>query len=278
MEALDENTAFHSNIPVLMDTAVAVVYSSFGALSLFGNSLLLYACYKKRHRLKPAEYFIINLAVSDLGLTLFLYPLAVTSSFYHSFFAAWSPYAVVSMWAAFGHIDNIPPLAFAVPAMFAKSSTIYNPIIYLILRPNIRRMMRRDLATFCHCCLKFRLCSQRQLKCCSKPKVSVGLRTIQREADQFPSSDSSARPPTTSRNDQTYGKCKDATPRFRHDPQTCGVTNNHSSSQDKHMQKTQSESYEKPQLAIVFSKRTSEIENVHMNVGMTPGYAKAAWS
>ncbi|CAF91597.1 unnamed protein product, partial [Tetraodon nigroviridis] len=278
-----------------------------GVCSLFGNSTLLYVSYKKKHLLKPAEYLIINLAVSDLGLTVSLYPMAITSSFYHrwlygktmcslyafcgmlfglcslttltllstvcfvkvcypfygnrfnsthgclliacawvyallfassplaswgkygaepygtaccidwrlsnqhptarsytlalfifcyilpccviltsysgilavlhssrkkmeqhtsrqthmtsiqtiivklsvavciGFLAAWSPYAVVSMLAAFGPVDNIPPLAFALPAMFAKSSTIYNPIIYLTLRPNIRRMMCRNL-------------------------------------------------------------------------------------------------------------------------------------
>ena len=56
-----------------------------GVCSLFGNSTLLYVSYKKKHLLKPAEYFIINLAVSDLGLTLSLYPMAITSSFYHRY-------------------------------------------------------------------------------------------------------------------------------------------------------------------------------------------------
>uniref|UniRef100_A0A8C2WHQ3 Opsin 7, group member a n=1 Tax=Cyclopterus lumpus TaxID=8103 RepID=A0A8C2WHQ3_CYCLU len=283
---------------------------SVGVCSLLGNSTLLYVSYRKKYLLKPAEYFIINLAVSDLGLTLSLYPMAITSSFYHrwlygrtvcsvyafcgilfgicslttltllstvcfvkvcyplygnrfnsahgrlliacawvyallfacsplahwgkygpepygtaccidwrlsnqhatarsytvalfilcyilpccvivasytsilvtvhasrknierhvsrqthmssiqtiivklsvavciSFFAAWSPYAVVSMWAAFGHIENISPLAFALPAMFAKSSTIYNPIIYLMLRPNIQMLLNPDWCNF----------------------------------------------------------------------------------------------------------------------------------
>lgn len=56
-----------------------------GVCSLFGNSTLLYVSYKKKHLLKPAEYFIINLAISDLGLTLSLYPMAITSSFYHRY-------------------------------------------------------------------------------------------------------------------------------------------------------------------------------------------------
>ena len=45
--------------------------------------MLLYVSYKKKHLLKPPEYFIVNLAISDLGLTLSLYPMAISSSLYH---------------------------------------------------------------------------------------------------------------------------------------------------------------------------------------------------
>uniref|UniRef100_A0A8B9PS62 G-protein coupled receptors family 1 profile domain-containing protein n=1 Tax=Apteryx owenii TaxID=8824 RepID=A0A8B9PS62_APTOW len=290
---------------------------------LCGNSILLYVSYKKKNFLKPAEYFIINLAISDLGMTLTLYPLAVTSSLSHrwlygkhiclfyafcgilstltllstvccpqicfpaygnrfrreqgqilvacawtyaeifacfplahwgeygtepygtaycidwhstnvnvvlmsytivlfvfcfvlpcgviitsyslilitvkesrkaveqhvssptrmsnvqtitvkvfesyiavciGFFAAWSPYAIIAMWAAFGSIDKIPPLAFAVPAVFAKSSTLHNPVIYLLLRSNFRNTIVKDFTVFQQLCI--RTCS------------CIGLRTF----------------------------------------------------------------------------------------------------
>ncbi|XP_064189905.1 opsin 7, group member a isoform X2 [Anguilla rostrata] len=315
MGRLADNTTFHSNIPEAADIVVAIVYSIFGVCSLCGNSVLLYVSYKKKHLLKPAEFFIINLAISDLGMTLSLYPLAIMSSIYHrwlygktmcliyafcgvlfgicslttltvlstvcclkvcyplygnrfnpdhgrlmiactwayalvfacsplahwgeygpepygtaccidwtsantqaaarsytavlflfcyvlpcgvilssyaqilvtvrgsrraverhvsaqthtsgvqtiivklsvavciGFFAAWSPYALVSMWASFGRIESIPPLAFAVPAVFAKSSTLYNPIVYLLLKPNFRHTVRRDVGTLREACL-----------------------------------------------------------------------------------------------------------------------------
>uniref|UniRef100_A0A3Q1HY07 G-protein coupled receptors family 1 profile domain-containing protein n=1 Tax=Anabas testudineus TaxID=64144 RepID=A0A3Q1HY07_ANATE len=385
MGMLDEDIAFHSNIPVPLDITVAVVYSVFGICSLFGNSTLLYISYKKKHLLKPAEYFIINLAVSDLGLTLSLYPMAITSSFYHrwlygktvcsiyafcgmlfgicslttltllsmvcfvkvcyplygnrfksvhghlliacawvnallfacsplvhwgeygpepygtaccidwrlsnehttarsytvalfifcyilpccvivasytgilvtvhasrktmeqhasrqthmssiqtiivklsvaacvSFFVAWSPYAVVSMWAAFGYVENIPPVAFAVPAMFAKSSTIYNPIIYLMLRPNFRRVMWRDLGVLCHTCLRGCQCTKDPEKCCSKPEIRIRLGTIQTK--QVPSPNSCAQPPMIALNDHSCGRCKDAFECFRHYPQICVLQN-----------------------------------------------------
>lgn len=62
------------------------------------------------------------------------------------FLAAWSPYAIVSMWAAFGNPDAVPPMAFAVAAIFAKSSTLYNPIVYLVFKPNFRKFLCRDVA------------------------------------------------------------------------------------------------------------------------------------
>ncbi|KAJ0064877.1 hypothetical protein NL108_017016, partial [Boleophthalmus pectinirostris] len=52
-------------------------------LSLTGNGILLLVAYQKRSTLKPAEYFIINLSISDLGMTLSLFPLAIPSSFSH---------------------------------------------------------------------------------------------------------------------------------------------------------------------------------------------------
>ncbi|KAM8727018.1 opsin 7, group member a [Acanthopagrus schlegelii] len=452
MALLDEDVAFHSSIPVPLDITVAVVYSVFGVCSLFGNSTLLYISYKKKHLLKPAEYFIINLAVSDLGLTLSLYPMAITSSFYHrwlfgktvcsiyafcgmlfglcslttltllsmvcfvkvcyplygnrfnpvhgrllvacawlyallfacsplahwgkygpepygtaccidwrlsnqhttarsytvalfifcyilpccvivasytgilvtvqasrknmeqhtsrqthmssiqiiivklsvavciGFFAAWSPYAVVSMWAAFGHIENIPPLAFAMPAMFAKSSTIYNPIIYLMLRPNFRRGVCRDLGTLRHTCLKGCLCSDGLAKCCCKPEIRVSLRTIHGQTNQFPLSNSSPQPPMVALQNHSCEKCKDAFECFRRYPQICGVNNpaasgdssNPSKDQDTlvsqtHKQKTQSMSHKRSLLATMCAKRTSEIDNFHINLEMVPGQAKVAW-
>lgn len=202
------------------------------------------------------------------------------------FFVAWSPYAVVSMWAAFGHIDNIPPLAFAMPAMFAKSSTIYNPIIYLMLRPNIRRVMCRDLGTLCHACLKGCHCSEGPAKCCSKPEIRVRLCTIHRQTNQVPSSNSFAQPAIALK-DHSCEKCKDAFECFRHYPQMCGVTNpaaNGDASKDQdtpgpqtHKQNTQRVYNRKSLLATMCSKRTSEIDNLHINLEMIPGHAKVAW-
>lgn len=56
-----------------------------GILSLMGNCILLLVAYHKRSTLKPAEFFIINLSISDLGMTLSLFPLAIPSAFSHRY-------------------------------------------------------------------------------------------------------------------------------------------------------------------------------------------------
>ncbi|TKS76858.1 G-protein coupled receptor 136 [Collichthys lucidus] len=312
--ASDTSDVFASTISKEYDNLMGSLYSAFcewtqranlcfipvGILSLMGNCILLLVAYHKRSTLKPAEFFIINLSISDLGMTLSLFPLAIPWLFgeitcqlyamcgvlfglcsltnltalslvcclkvcfpnhgnkfsstharllvvgvwcYASVFAvgplaqwghyspepygtaccidwhapnhelsalsyivclfvfcyalpctviflsyafilltvrgsrqavqqhvspqtkttnahslivklsvavcigflgAWSPYAVVAMWAAFGDAMEVPPQAFALAAIFAKSSTIYNPMVYLLCKPNFRECLYRD--------------------------------------------------------------------------------------------------------------------------------------
>ncbi|XP_028850105.1 opsin 7, group member b [Denticeps clupeoides] len=308
---------FESTISKENDYVLATIYAIFGVFSVLGNSTLLFVAYRKKSSLKPAEFFIINLSISDLGMTCTLFPLAIPSAYAHrwlfnktlclcyafcgvffglasltnltvlssvcwlkvchpnygskfsptharllvvgvwcyamvfavgplsgwgqygpepygtaccinwnaprynllamsyiislfffcyivpctiiflsyafilvtvrgsrqaiqqhvspqnkitnaqtlivklsvavciGFLMAWSPYAGVSMWAAFTYSDTIPPMAFALAAIFAKSSTLYNPMVYLVFKPNFRKLLSRDAAkcrrTLCPC-------------------------------------------------------------------------------------------------------------------------------
>uniref|UniRef100_A0AAV2LXB0 G-protein coupled receptors family 1 profile domain-containing protein n=1 Tax=Knipowitschia caucasica TaxID=637954 RepID=A0AAV2LXB0_KNICA len=54
-----------------------------GVLSMLGNGTLLFVAYRKKSTLKPAEFFVVNLAISDLGMTITLFPLAIPSAFAH---------------------------------------------------------------------------------------------------------------------------------------------------------------------------------------------------
>ncbi|CAL1579559.1 unnamed protein product [Knipowitschia caucasica] len=418
--------SFRSNIPPPLDITVAVVYTVFGVCSLMGNSTLLYVSYKKKHLLKPAEFFIVNLAISDLGLTVSLYPMAITSSIYHrwlfgrtvcsmyafcgmlfglcslttltllsivcfvkvcyphygnrfkalhgglliglawlyallfatapllhwgeygpepygtaccidwrlsnllpvarsytvalfllcfilpcalimasyscilitvqasrktmeqhthrqthmssiqaiivklsvaaciGFLTAWSPYAIVSMWAAFGQVDSIPPLAFALPAMFAKSSTIYNPVIYLLLRPNFRKVMRRDLRTLYRGCLHGCLCV----------RPEMGVPAIHRES---PTVDPAAGPQGVGVKDHSSKKCSDAFECFRHYPQTCSAIDPGKDHDSPAPRGGKAQGRRKCLLSVMCGKRSSEIDNLHIDLEMVPGQAKVAW-
>ena len=48
------------------------------------------------------------------------------------FCLSWMPYAVISMIGVYGDQSLITPMASAIPGLFAKASTLYNPIIYAI--------------------------------------------------------------------------------------------------------------------------------------------------
>jgi hypothetical protein len=86
-----------------------------------------------------------------------------------AFMLTWTPYAVVSFWAAYGEENSIPLRVTLVSVLIAKTSTIWNPLIYFILnkkfKPHIRLCLRtifrydlnaqqrsqRSPWQFCHC-------------------------------------------------------------------------------------------------------------------------------
>ncbi|XP_065820009.1 opsin 8, group member a [Labrus bergylta] len=50
------------------------------------------------------------------------------------FLVAWAPYVAVSWWSMFHEQDNMTPFITLLPCLFAKSSTVYNPLIYFIFQ------------------------------------------------------------------------------------------------------------------------------------------------
>ncbi|XP_034006701.1 opsin 8, group member a [Trematomus bernacchii] len=68
------------------------------------------------------------------------------------FFIAWTPYVVVSYWSMFhsrekGHMS---PIISMLPCFFAKSSTVYNPLIYFIFqRTSWQELLRLQRLMFC---------------------------------------------------------------------------------------------------------------------------------
>ncbi|XP_057650089.1 visual pigment-like receptor peropsin isoform X3 [Chionomys nivalis] len=55
------------------------------------------------------------------------------------FLLAWSPYSIVCLWACFGDPKKIPPSMAIIAPLFAKSSTFYNPCIYVAANKKFRK-------------------------------------------------------------------------------------------------------------------------------------------
>ncbi|KAM5192610.1 visual pigment-like receptor peropsin [Mantella aurantiaca] len=55
------------------------------------------------------------------------------------FLVAWSPYSIVCLWSSFGDPKQISPAMAIIAPLFAKSSTFYNPCIYVIANKKFRR-------------------------------------------------------------------------------------------------------------------------------------------
>ncbi|XP_055023784.2 opsin 7, group member c [Misgurnus anguillicaudatus] len=376
MGNVSKTALFVSTISRQHDVFMGSLYSVFCVLSLVGNGMLLFVAYRKRLCLKPAEFFIVNLSVSDLGMTLSLFPLAIPSALAHrwlfgeivclcyamcgvlfglcsltnltalssvcclkvcfpnygnkfssnhacvmvvgvwcyasvfaigplarwgsfgpepygtaccinwynlsydplamsyiislfifcyvlpctiiilsytfilitvrgsrqavrqhvspqtkvtnahtlivklsvavciGFLTAWSPYAVVAMWAAFSANEQVPPAAFALAAILAKSSTVYNPMVYLLFKPNFRNSLSQDTQTIRH-----RICMSH-----SKASPVPRIKSHQLQSSQpCNSKDASNSTPFSSSQPESYGACvqsADALPANQH-PENC---------------------------------------------------------
>ncbi|XP_038816066.1 opsin-3-like [Salvelinus namaycush] len=63
------------------------------------------------------------------------------------FLVCWTPYAVVSMMEAFGRKSMVTPAIAIIPSFFAKSSTTYNPLIYMFMSRKFRRCLLQLLCS-----------------------------------------------------------------------------------------------------------------------------------
>uniref|UniRef100_A0A8C3HA40 Opsin 3 n=1 Tax=Chrysemys picta bellii TaxID=8478 RepID=A0A8C3HA40_CHRPI len=69
-----------------------------------------------------------------------------------TFLICWMPYAVVSLLVASGYGNLVTPTVAIIPSFFAKSSTAYNPVIYIFMSRKFRRCL---LQLLCFRLLRF---------------------------------------------------------------------------------------------------------------------------
>nr|QKY89064.1 Rhabdomeric opsin [Chiton tuberculatus] len=68
------------------------------------------------------------------------------------FLLSWTPYAVVALIGEFGPAEYVTPYASEIPVMFAKTSAMYNPIVYALSHPKFREVLNQKVPWLMVCC------------------------------------------------------------------------------------------------------------------------------
>ncbi|XP_029352972.1 opsin 8, group member b [Echeneis naucrates] len=108
----------------------------------FGISMKLYFTYKMS---TSNNYRVTSMVKLHRRLLIIAIMISV------GFIGCWAPYGMVSLWSIFRDSSTIPPEVSLLPCMFAKSSTVYNPMIYYFFSRRFKREvkhMRRTCLTF----------------------------------------------------------------------------------------------------------------------------------
>ncbi|XP_056872221.1 opsin 8, group member b [Takifugu flavidus] len=94
----------------------------------FGIAIKLYFTYKKTLNTNQIPVII------KLHRRLLIIAVLISVGF----LGCWAPYGLVSLWSILKDSSSIPPEVSLLPCMFAKSSTVYNPIIYYMFSQSFR--------------------------------------------------------------------------------------------------------------------------------------------
>jgi hypothetical protein len=93
---------------------------------------------------------LLNVASPDMHISPFFMPVYLFSG---AFVVSWTPYSIVSLWTAVGDFYKIPIWIIVAPAVFAKCSIIWNPIIYVIRHDHFRKAVQQSMS--CPNCFRF---------------------------------------------------------------------------------------------------------------------------
>lgn len=58
-----------------------------------------------------------------------------------AYLVAWTPYSVVGLKATLGDPNSVGYFEAAMPAVLAKTATVYNPIIYVAMNEHFKRAL-----------------------------------------------------------------------------------------------------------------------------------------
>merc|ERR1719370_1807343 len=61
----------------------------------------------------------------------------------------WTPYTIITYQGCIGKFEGLKPLTTTLPALLAKSASVYNPVVYAIGHPKFRQAMTIHCPGFC---------------------------------------------------------------------------------------------------------------------------------
>ncbi|KAF7690339.1 opsin-5-like isoform X1 [Silurus meridionalis] len=100
----------------------------------FGITLRLYFYYNSKEN--------ISIMQNKVKLQRRLMLIAVLIS--AGFIGCWTPYGIVSLWSIYSN-SSITPHVSMLPCLFAKTSTVYNPLIYYIFSKSFKQEVKQLL-------------------------------------------------------------------------------------------------------------------------------------
>ncbi|KAI7800201.1 opsin 8, group member b [Triplophysa rosa] len=118
---------YSSKLSPVVDYGVGAFLLLIAILSIVGNLLVLVMAYKRSTQMKPPELLSVNLAVTDLGAAITMYPLAVASAWNHHWIGGDVTCVYYGLMGFFFGAASMMTLTIMAVVRFVVSSTLQSP-------------------------------------------------------------------------------------------------------------------------------------------------------
>ncbi|KAM9435510.1 opsin 8, group member b [Clarias gariepinus] len=125
---------YSSKLSPAVDYGIGVFLLIIAILSILGNLLVLLLAYKRSSHMKPPELLNLNLAVTDLGAAVSMYPLAVASSWNHSWLGGEATCVYYAWMGFFFGVASIATLTVMAVVRFSGSQTLQSQTVKISKR------------------------------------------------------------------------------------------------------------------------------------------------
>ncbi|XP_030628011.1 opsin 8, group member b [Chanos chanos] len=118
---------YSSKLSPAVDYGIGAFLLVIAILSIVGNLLVLVMAYKRSTHMKPPELLSVNLAVTDLGAAVTMYPLAVASAWNHHWIGGDGTCVYYGLMGFFFGVASMATLTVMAVVRFLVSLTLQSP-------------------------------------------------------------------------------------------------------------------------------------------------------